>query len=266
MHILPFFALCDDMPAMLVHAARQLSVHLYMLTYMFMHKSCLLVCRPYFNTTKIWTLNPNLHLSPLDTTFCWPFCLLTFLPVCFLVHLLSCLFAYLCLPCLPPHVMLAISILLVYFVPFALSTHLFLSIACLLGSCSCLCMYTHRVRTYGARARSPKRKQKGRGCKHVNISQAAMFNRFRGLASPIWLCTLLNHLPSSLLSLLDGLYQVYHSSSSLEYGDPYLLSCTYIWAILQGCRHLLSACIVYDVCIYIYLLAPSGVIVTIHVT
>ena len=181
-------------------------MHLYMLAYMFMHKSCLLVCRPYFNTMKIWTLNPNLHLSPLDTTFCWPFCLLTFLPVCFLVHLLSCLFAYLCLPCLPPHVMLAISILLVYFVPFALSTHLFLSIACLLGSCSCLCMYTHRVRTYGARARSPKRKQKGRGCKHVNISQAAMFNRFRGLASPIWLCTLLNHLPSSLLSLLDGLY------------------------------------------------------------
>ena len=40
----------------------------------------------------------------------------------------------------------------------------------------------------------------------VDISQVAMFNRFRGLASPIWLCTLLNHLPSFLLSLLDELY------------------------------------------------------------
>ena len=40
-----------------------------------------------------------------------------------------------------------------------------------------------------ARAQSPRRKQKGQGCEHVDISQAAMFSRFRGLASPIWLCT-----------------------------------------------------------------------------
>ena len=46
-------------------------------------------------------------------------CSLAFLPVYFLVHLLSCLFAYLFLPCLPPQAMLAISILLVCFVPFA---------------------------------------------------------------------------------------------------------------------------------------------------
>jgi len=55
-------------------------------------------------------------------------------------------------------------------------------------------------------ARSPKRKQKGRRHKHVDISQAAMFSSFRSLASPIRLCTLLNLLPSSLISLLDGLY------------------------------------------------------------
>ena len=126
--------------------------------------------------------------------------------VCVLVRLLSCLFAYLCLSCLPPHAMLAKSILLVYFVPFAHYLHLSLSIACLLVSCSCLCMYTHGVRMHGANERSPKRKQKGRGCKHVDISQAVMFSSFRGLASPIWSCTLLKPLPPSFLSLLDGLY------------------------------------------------------------
>ena len=103
----------------------------------------------------------------------------------------------------------------------------FPSITCLLISCLCVCMYTH-----GARAQSPRHKQKGRGCEHVDISQAAMFSRFRGLSSPIWLCTLLNPFPSSLISLLDGFYYIYHamyhSSSSLEYGDPCLLSCIYI--------------------------------------
>ena len=123
-HTLPFFASCNDMLAMLVRATRWLSMHLYVLPYMFMHKSCLLVCHPYFNTVKIWTPDPNLHLSPMDTTFCWPFCLLTFLLVCFLVRLLSCLFAYLSLSCLPPHAMLAISIFLVCFVSFAHYLHI----------------------------------------------------------------------------------------------------------------------------------------------
>ena len=53
---------------------------------------------------------------------------------------------------------------------------------------------------HGARARSHKHKQKRRGCEHANISQADMFSRFRGLASPISLCTLFNTLPSSDLS------------------------------------------------------------------
>ena len=118
-HTLPFSTPCDDMLVMLVCATCWLSMHLYMLAYMFMHESYLLVCRPYFNTMKIWTPDPNLHLSPMDTTFCWPFCLLTFLVVCFLVRLLSCLSAYLYLSCLLPYAMLAISILLVFFVPFA---------------------------------------------------------------------------------------------------------------------------------------------------
>ena len=58
----------------------------------------------------------------------------------------------------------------------------------------------------GVRARFPRHEQKGRGGKRVNINQAAMFSRFRGLASPIWLCTFLNPLLSSLIYLLDGLY------------------------------------------------------------
>ena len=40
----------------------------------------------------------------------------------------------------------------------------------------------------------------------LDISQDVMFSNFRGLAFPIWLCTLLNPLSSSLISLLDGLY------------------------------------------------------------
>ena len=52
MHISPFSALCDDMLTMLVCATRWLSMHLYTLAYMFMHESCLLVCRPCFNTMK----------------------------------------------------------------------------------------------------------------------------------------------------------------------------------------------------------------------
>ena len=63
-----------------------------------------------------------------------------------------------------------------------------------------------QARMHGTRARSPEHKQKGRGCEHMDISQVAMFSRFTGLDSSIWLYTLLNLLPSFLLSLLDGFY------------------------------------------------------------
>ena len=101
--------------------------------------------------------------------------LFAFLLVCLLICLLAFLFLYLpCLSCL-----FALCLFHMLFATFP-------SIASLLVSCLCLCMYTHGVRTHGARARCPRRKQKGRGCKHVDISQVAMFSRFRGLASPIW--------------------------------------------------------------------------------
>jgi len=135
------------MLAMLFCATRWLSMHLDMFAYLFMHESCLRVCHPCFNTMKLRTSNPNLHLSLVDTTFCLLSCLFAFL----LVHLpcLSCLFA---------------------FMPFRMLFASFLSIACLLVSCLCLCMYTHKVRMHRVRAQSSRCKQKGHRCKLIDIS------------------------------------------------------------------------------------------------
>ena len=180
MHTFPFSALFDDMLAMLVCATRWLSMHSYTLTYMSMHESCLLVCRQCFNIMKLWTFDPKLHLSLTDTTFC--------VFICFL----ACL--------------LAMPIMFTRFMPFHTLFASFPSIACLFVSCLCLCMNAHRAKTHGARVQFPRRKQKGHWCKYVDMSQAAKFNKFRSLFFPIWLCTLLNPLPSSPLSLLDGLY------------------------------------------------------------
>ena len=100
-YISPFL---HDMLVMLVCATRWLYMHLYMLAYMSMHESYFLVCRPCFNTMKLWTFNPNLHLSLADATFIYylaglPFaCLFAILLVCLLACLLTSLF--LCLPCL----------------------------------------------------------------------------------------------------------------------------------------------------------------------
>ena len=88
---IPFslFAPCNDMLAMLVYATRWLSMHLYNLVYIVMHESCLPVCCPCFNTMKLWTFDPNLHLSLTNTTFCLFSCLFFFSFVCSL----SCFFA-----------------------------------------------------------------------------------------------------------------------------------------------------------------------------
>ena len=87
MHTSPFSTPCDVMLTMLVCATCWLSMHLYMLAYMFMHESCLLVCHPCFSTMKSWTFDPNLHLSLVDT----PFCVFSLLvcPLCLLVSFLA---------------------------------------------------------------------------------------------------------------------------------------------------------------------------------
>ena len=82
------FALYDAMLTMFVRSTRWLSMHPYTLAHMSMHESCLLVYHPYFHTMKLWTFNPNLHLSLVDTTFCFLSWLFAFSHVC----LLSCFF------------------------------------------------------------------------------------------------------------------------------------------------------------------------------
>ena len=118
MRALSFFAPCNDM---LVCAIRWLYVHLYTLTYMSIHESCLLVCHSYFNTMKLWTPDPNLHLSLVDTTFCLLSFLFALSLVCFLACLPSRLFACILVP------MLAMSVTFVYFMPlpYALCTFFF---------------------------------------------------------------------------------------------------------------------------------------------
>ena len=129
-HTLSLSALCNFMLVILVCATRWLSMHLYTLVYMSMHESCLHVCRPYFNTMKLWTSDPNQNLSLTDTTFCLLSCLFAFSFVC----LLSCL------SCL--------STLCLFHMLFAS----FPSIAYLLVSCLCLYMYTYGARMHGAKA------------------------------------------------------------------------------------------------------------------
>ena len=86
----PFCTMCDDMLAMLVCATRWLSMHLFMLAYMFMHESCLPVCHLCFNTMKLWTFDPNLHLYLADTTFCLLSYLFAFSLVCLLSYFFAC--------------------------------------------------------------------------------------------------------------------------------------------------------------------------------
>ena len=106
LHTLPFYVLCDAMFTMFVRATCWLSMHLYMLAYMFMHESCLLVRHIYFNTMKLWTSGPNLHFSLVDTIFCSSFCLFCLLS-CLLARLYACFLASL----------LAMSTILICFMP-----------------------------------------------------------------------------------------------------------------------------------------------------
>ena len=87
---------CNDMLAMLAYATHWRSMHLYTLPYMFMYESCLLVCRPCFNTM-------NLHFSLVDTTFC--------LLSCFFVISLVCLYACFLVS------LFAMSLMLICFMP-----------------------------------------------------------------------------------------------------------------------------------------------------
>ena len=92
---------CDVVLTTFVRATHWLSMHLYTLAHMSIHESCLLVCRPCFNTMKLWIFDLNLHLSLADTTFCLLCCLFAF-------SYALCIFSFYCLSAcflsLPLHV------------------------------------------------------------------------------------------------------------------------------------------------------------------
>ena len=104
----------------------------------------------------------------------------TFIPsrtppfLCFpcLFALFGCWLAFLLLS----HVVLAISIFLVCFVTLCFYLRFFLPLLVCWFSCLCLCLYTYEARTYGARAWSPKHKQKGQGHEHlVELSDCSKY-------------------------------------------------------------------------------------------
>ena len=128
----------------------------------------------------------SMHLYTLAHMSMYESCLLVCCPCFNTMKLWTSIKTYICPSWTPPFVCF-----LACFLAF-----LFLCFPCL--SClSALCLFHMPF---------PKCKQNRRRCEHVDISQPTMFSRFRGLSYPIWLCTLLNLLPSSLLSFLDGLY------------------------------------------------------------
>ena len=90
MRTLPFSTPLNAILTMLVCATHRFSMHLYTLAHMSMHESCLLMCRPCFNTMKLWTFDSNLHLSFADTTFCLISCLFAFSLVCLLSFFFAC--------------------------------------------------------------------------------------------------------------------------------------------------------------------------------
>ena len=223
----PFFASRDAFLTMLACATRWLSMHLYMLTYMSMHESCLLVCPPYFNTMNLWTLDPNLHLSPVDTTFC----------------LLSCLFV-LPLVCLHPcfYACHAHHDYPLYAFSYALCNFSFHGL-----SASFLSLLLH-VQTWSedawsqgivTQAQVKRARMQACGDKPCN-----MFNRFRSLAFPFWLCTFLLgiscHVPFVLISRV--------------WRPLFIFLHLYFWPCSRDVGiyfPALCACIVHDVCIYI---------------
>ena len=107
-HTFSFSTPCDDIFTKLVCATHWLYMHLYMLAYMSMHESCLRVCRPYFNTMKLWTFDPNQRLSLANIIFCLLACLplcpyVCSHPTCYACHIyLACSFCILLL--LLPHI------------------------------------------------------------------------------------------------------------------------------------------------------------------
>ena len=162
-------------------------------------------------------------------------CSLACLPFCLFVYFL----AYL----------LATPIMLTHFMHFHMLFASFPPIAYLLVSCLCLCMYTHGVRMHGAKARSPSCKQKGHTHKHIDKPSDCV-QYVQEFSLSLWLCTLLNPFipPPFLFQMVCIRYIMpctIHPHLQSMATPVYFLSPIF-WAMLQGCRHLLS----YSMCLH----------------
>ena len=257
---------------MLFYATHWLYVHLYTLVYIFMHESCLLVCRPCFNTIRLWTSDPNLYLSLTDTTFCLLSCLFT---LCLL--LLSCLSTPL-LICLLTSCMLCLSLLsyLLVLHPFAI-IYAFLPFHCSFTGFLSLPLHVHMERGHMELGSDLL----GASKKGMDASLPTWIERLcsigLGFSFSLWLCTLFNpffpppFLPFSLRWFVLG----------ISCFVPFAFI-SRVWRFLFIFLHLYfgpcprdvgiyfptrCASIVHDACIYIYSCLPlSSVIDTICVT
>ena len=160
-----------------------------MLAYMSLHESCLLACCPYFNTMKLWTFDPNLCLSLADTNFCLLSCLFAFSLIC--SH--PCFYA-----CHVYHVYLL-------YAPFICSLHLFLPLL--------VCWFL--VFTFACKHMDRGRMELGHNLSGANKESAGTsiltwIKQQQSIGLGVWPFPLVMYsfkpLPSSSLSLIDGLY------------------------------------------------------------
>ena len=247
----PFSAPRNTMLTMLVCAIHWLSMQLYTLAYMSMHESCFLVCRPCFNTMKLWAFDPNIHLSLTDISFCSLSRLFTLLLVCsFACH--------------------AYHAYLLYASSYALCTSSFhcLSADFLFFPFAC----THIERRHMELGHGLL----GTSKKGAGVSMSIQPKRLCLVGLGVYFSHLVMYsfkpLSSSSLSLLDGLYQVYyavyHSSLFLGYNDLFTFLHLYFGPYFRAVGiffPVLCACIVHDICIYIPA-HPFSIIVTVYVT
>ena len=151
---------------MLVCATHWLSMHLYTLAHMSMHDSYLLVSHPCFNTMKLWTSDPNLHLSLMNTTFCLLFHSFAFSLVCSYPCFSDC-HAY------HAYLLYAFSYALCIFFPF---------LVCWFHVFAFICTHMEWGRLELGH-NLPSGSKKGTDAS-MWLSQAAVFSRLRSLAFP----------------------------------------------------------------------------------
>ena len=166
----------------------------------------------------------------------------------------SFLFACFCL-------LASMSIMLIYFMPLSCTLCIF-SFHCLSAGFLSLPLHVHTQSedawSQGTVFQVQAKRARMQACRY---KPSGNVQQIQGSSLSHLVMYSFNPLSFLLPFLLNVLYQVYHAvyqSSSLEYGDPYLLSCTYILGHALGIQAftfplcVLVLCMMY-VCIYIYI-------------